>query len=535
MSHGIREAPLASHHDLFRLIVDSASDVAIFAMDADARVLTWNAAAERMLGYASAEAVGQPGHFVFTPEDRATGQPEKELETARREGHAPDERWHLRKDGTRFWAIGVLSALRDEHGVVIGFAKFMRDRTTQRAALESALGRARGAQEEAEEANRLKDEFLATLSHELRTPLNAIVGWAHLLRSAALDAPTAQKAVETIYRNAFAQSQLVSDLLDVSRIITGKLHVERRPLDLMSVIEATLETVRPAADAKEIVLRATLRPEAAFVVGDQARLQQVVWNLLSNAIKFAPRGGMVEIELVPAGMNVELLVRDSGPGIDPAFLPHVFERFRQADSSSTRPHRGLGLGLAIVRQLVEMHGGSVRAENRPHREGALFTVTLPRGGRPSDLESPDAPNAADAPIDATGRGLHGITVLVVDDETDSRDVAFAILTAAGARVVVAGDVDQALRILAAERPDVALIDLELPREDGYALLRRMRALPPGAGGEIPAATVTAYARASDRLRALEAGFERHVTKPVNPGELVSVVLDLARIRAAMLE
>jgi PAS domain S-box-containing protein len=536
--------PLADRPELFRLIVDTVADVAIFAMNLDRTIATWNQSATALLGYSADEVLGKSADVIFTPDDRATGQPEKEIRIAQQDGRAPDERWHVKKDGTRFWATGVLTPLRDANGALIGFVKMMRDRTAHKRnlealqhaerALQAALARARAAQDEAERANRLKDEFLATLSHELRTPLNAVIGWAHLLQDGIPDEAMERKAIETIHRNALAQNQLVSDILDVSRIVTGKLQLDCRPTDLAGVIEATLETLRPAAEAKEVVLRTKLAAEAAFIVGDSARLQQVVWNLLSNAIKFVPAGGIVEVELRAAPLGVEVCVRDNGAGIDPAFLPHVFERFRQADSSSTRPYRGLGLGLAIVRQLVELHGGTVRATNRDGG-GAEFIVTLPRGGNPRLAEgsaSSERPISVPPPASLPRHVLEGVRVLVVDDEADSREIARAILTTAGAEVTTAVDAEEAMRRIRGGPPDVLLVDLEMPHEDGYALLRRIRALPADAGGEVVAATLTAYARPEDRARSLSAGFERHVPKPVSPVDLVDVVRELAGRRAS---
>ena len=383
----------------------------------------------------------------------------------------------------------------------------------------------RAAYEEARAANRAKDEFLATLSHELRTPLSAIVGWTHMLRTGQLDSGTAARAIETIDRNARVQTQLISDILDVSRIVSGKLHLEVRPLELASTIAAALDTVRPSADAKGVVLVSTLEPAAMPVSGDPDRLQQVVWNLLANAIKFTPRGGRVELRLRRANTHAEVVVEDTGPGIPRTFLPHVFERFRQADGSSTRAHGGLGLGLAIVRHLVEAHGGTVRADNAAEGTGSVFTVRLPiMGHEPPMLAA--APEAPGLTLQRS-QDLEGLRVLVVDDEADTRDMVCAILRSQGAQVEVASSAADALAALPDARPHILVSDVEMPGQDGYELIRKVRGPPAEAGGKVPAAALTAYARPEDRMRALMAGFQIHVPKPVQPAELVAVVASLA--------
>ena len=382
---------------------------------------------------------------------------------------------------------------------------------------------------QAQEANRMKDEFLATLSHELRTPMNAIMGWAQLLREGKLDAATTDRAVQTIDRNARVQTQLISDILDVSRIVSGKLRLDVRPVELVRAVEAALDTIRPAAEARDIDVQTALDAGAGLVSGDADRLQQVVWNLLSNAIKFTPSGGRVHVRLVRIEPHVQLTVQDSGIGIDRDFLPHVFERFRQGDSSSTRPHGGLGLGLALVRDLVELHGGTVQLSSAGRDQGATFTVKLPVIGavRPPAPELPPA-----APESATMAALagsrRGVNVLLVDDEADARDLFKAVLEGSGARVTAVGSGAEAYSSFTTSPPDVVVSDIEMPEENGYDLIRRLRGLPEERGGRIPAAALTAYARAEDRIRALRAGFQHHVTKPVQPAELVAVVASLVR-------
>jgi PAS domain S-box-containing protein len=383
----------------------------------------------------------------------------------------------------------------------------------------------RAAYEEARAANRAKDEFLATLSHELRTPLSAIVGWTHMLRSGQLDTATATRAIETIDRNARVQTQLISDILDVSRIVSGKLHLDVRPVELASAITAALDTVRPSADAKGLSLVANLEPATMPVSADPDRLQQVVWNLLANAIKFTPRGGRVELGLRRADTHAEIVIKDTGPGISRAFLPHVFERFRQADGSSTRAHGGLGLGLAIVRHLVEAHGGTVRADSPGEGQGSIFTVRLPIMGQ----EPVSTAAAQEVPLETLARtmDLEGIRVLVVDDEDDTREMVSAILKSQGAQVEVAASAAEAMAAVARVRPQILVSDVEMPGQDGYELIRQVRRLAPEDGGRIPAAALTAYARPEDRMRALMAGFQIHVPKPVQPAELVAVVASLS--------
>jgi signal transduction histidine kinase/CheY-like chemotaxis protein len=402
----------------------------------------------------------------------------------------------------------------------------LRQAETQRTEL---LERERIARTDAETANRLKDEFLATLSHELRSPLNAIVAWSHILLEPGLDPATVSRAVQAIDRNARAQTQLVADILDVSRIVTGKFHMSLGPVRLGDVIESAADTVRPAARARDIRLELAIDPTAGPVSGDAGRLQQVIWNLLSNAVKFAPAGGRVQVRLLDAGSGIELSVTDDGPGIDPAFLPYVFDRFRQADSSSTRRHAGLGLGLAIVRHLVELHGGTVEARNREDRPGAVFIVSLPRPqAAPADRTPGEsrAPTKAGAEVAPAAPSLENVSVLVVDDDDDTREAMAIGLGRYGARVATAASASEALGALERERPHVLVADIGMPGEDGHALLQRVRALPAERGGATPAIALTAYASPQDRVDALRTGFQLHLPKPVTPAELATVVATL---------
>jgi CheY-like chemotaxis protein/two-component sensor histidine kinase len=382
------------------------------------------------------------------------------------------------------------------------------------------------ARAEAQEANRLKDEFLATISHELRSPLNAILGWARLLRDPKVREEQLERALEIIERNSQAQARLIEDLLDVSRIVSGKLSVQMRPVTLNSTTQGIVADMRPAAEAKGIDLRLA-DDEEIKLIGDADRLQQVVWNLISNAIKFTPEGGRIEVELKRVGERAELRVSDTGRGISPEFLPHVFDRFRQATSSDARGRAGLGLGLTIVRYIVEAHGGSVRAESLGVGQGATFICRFPLAGAVQETIPAVEPLQPQLEVSADS-SLRGIKVLVVDDDEDARDVLRAALNNYGAEVTTAAGARQALDILASEKNDVLVSDINMPGMDGYELIRRVRQMEPERGGRIPAIALTAYARAEDRLRALQSGYQTHVPKPVEPAELEVVVATLAR-------
>jgi signal transduction histidine kinase/CheY-like chemotaxis protein len=386
------------------------------------------------------------------------------------------------------------------------------------------------ARKESEEANRLKDEFLATISHELRTPLTAIVGWATLLRSGDLDATASARAAEIIYRNAHSQTQLISDLLDVSRIISNKLLLTVTSVNLPSVIEMTLEAVAPEAESKKIRIQSTIEPEFPAISGDADRLQQIIWNLLSNAIKFTPAGGNIHVRLRRVDSEAEISIADSGIGIDPQFLPHAFDRFRQANSAMTRMHGGLGLGLSIVRELVELHEGSAQVYSEGQGKGATFIVRLPIAGPKNTNQSEKtSPAGLSEKLEALASqtSLDGLKILVVDDEKDTRDFVRAVLEKCGSEVTTASSAAEALGVLETQRPDFLISDLGMPGEDGYSLIGRVRALPADQGGQTPALALTAYARTGDRLRVLRSGFQIHVPKPVEPTELIVAVASLA--------
>jgi len=432
--------------------------------------------------------------------------------------------YRLRRfDGEYRWMHDTGIPHYSEDGTFVAYVGSAVDITERKQAQEERERLLTGA----EAASRAKDQFLATLSHELRTPLNAVVGWAHMLRSGKLDEEATRRAIETIDRNARAQSQLISDILDISRIVSGKLRLNVRPVDLTPVVEAALDTVRPSAEAKGIRVQAILDPATGPVSGDADRLQQVVWNLLANAIKFTPRNGRVQVRLSRVNSHVEVRVEDTGVGIAAEFIPHVFELFRQRDSSPSRQHGGLGLGLALVKHLVELHGGSVDVGSPGEGMGAVFSIRLPLmivASRDDMDVHPTAETGAEMPV---GPSLDGVAVLVVDDDPDARHLIATLLEERGARVTTAGSAEEALTELAAAIPDVLLSDVDMPGQDGYSLMRAVRALPPARGGRVPAAALTAYARTEDRMQALLAGFHLHMPKPVQPAELAAVVASLA--------
>ncbi|NUO49917.1 MAG: response regulator [Polyangiaceae bacterium] len=737
-----------------RLLVESVVDYAIFMLDVEGRVATWNIGAEKIKGYRASEILGQHFSKFYPEEDVIAGKPLRELEVATAVGRIEDEGWRVRKDGSRFWANVVITALRDDRGNLRGFGKVTRDLTARHAAedqmraarlaaeeterkllreqwaretaeesgrrlreseeryrilserlqavldqvarqerqarylgdatgalattleqdemlqrlanvvvpeladwcsvllfqgdkvrnvavahrdparlalareyqerypvtrersrsldqlletgeavlipeitdkvlveaapeadrlemlrsmgLKSAilapirirtrivgaislvfadsgrlydasdvtladeLGRRAGAALEnaqlyaqaqeaakaAEEASRAKDEFLAMVSHELRTPLSAIMGWADLLRDQVTD-PALEKPLEVIHRNAHAQVRIIDDVLDVSRVITGKFRIDPRPVDLVAIARDAIEVVRPSALAKQIEIVGPPTTSSHVLVVDPERIQQVVWNLLSNAVKFSDPGGKIEVSIRQEGTSLVLSVSDTGKGIDPAFLPHVFERFRQADSSITRRVGGLGLGLALVRHIVEMHGGQVSAKSAGIDKGATFEISLPiRAVSPSEEASdalPSAPRARAAGI------LRGVRVLVVDDEPDARELVAAVLSDAGATVETAGSATEGFDRFRIFRPNVLVSDIGMPDEDGYSLMRRIRSLPRAEGGWVPSMALTAFTREEDRSQAIGAGFTTHIGKPVNPEALASAVANLSEI------
>ncbi|MCC5655093.1 response regulator [Nostoc sp. XA013] len=667
------EADLRESESRLRLMIESAREYAILTLDLDNRFTSWNSGAQRLLGYSEAEILGQSGRIIFTPEDNEQGKSERELHIALTEGQAENKRWHIRKDGSRFWGTGFAMPLRNRDNVVHGFIKIMRDETAQRQAeerfqalydttsdllateqplalmhnlfsklstqldldyynnymmeekddrlmlhlknyegisheaaqeiewieigqdlcglvaqerqqlvmdqaqisshpnaqLDCSLGvtayagqplivqgrllgtlsfasRTRihftpeeanllqstcdqmaialertnllnSIQQQAEQlqrANQIKDEFLAVLSHELRSPLNPILGWAKLLQKGNLNPERTTTALEIIERNAQLQAQLINDLLDISRILQGKLSLNRMPVDLGAVITAALETVHLAAVAKSLQIETTFSPTARTVIGDAGRLQQVVWNLLSNAVKFTPQGGQITVALTHTDTHAQIQVTDTGIGINPDFLPYIFEYFRQEDGATTRKFGGLGLGLAIARQIVEMHGGTIAAQSPGDEQGAKFTVQIPLA--PRFIDPPSTELFSDSIGDLTS-----ISILVVDDETDSREYVAFVLEQAGAIVTRVASGIEALQAIGQSTPDLIVSDIGMPDIDGYMLLQQIRAQLPAS--QVPAIALTAYAGEFDRTQALQAGFQQHLAKPIEPTEIVTTV------------
>lgn len=527
---------LRQSEERFRLLVDGIRDYAIYLIDPAGRITTWNPGAERMKGYRSEEVVGKHFSIFFSPEDAARGKPHRELEIASRVGRFEEEAWRVRKNGERFWANVVVTALKDKRNRPLGFAKVTRDLTARRKAEEAerqllreqaARSAAETVAKRAEEANRIKDEFLATVSHELRTPLTAIVGWSTLLQQRHLD-PTVRKGIDSIYRNAQAQTKLVEDILDVSRIVTGKLHLEPALLDLAQVTREAIEVVQHSATAKQIDIEFAPQDEAYPLVGDADRLRQAVWNLLSNAVKFTDPKGRISVQLKQERSVLVLSVTDTGRGIEAQFLPLVFDPFKQADASTTRRYGGLGLGLALVRHIAELHGGSVAVQSPGPGQGSTFTVTLPIRA----VIPPKEPHRAAAPPAALPAETHGdvagLKILVVDDEVDAQELVAAVLRGSGAEVETAGGSLQALDAVVAFQPDVIVSDVGMPDVSGYTFIQRLRQLGSAQGGSTPAVALTAYTRAEDRQRALEAGFDNHIGKPIEANTLITVVAAVAR-------
>jgi len=640
--------------DIYRKAIEDIRDYAIFMMDADGIVTNWNVGAQHILGYAEEEIVGRDAARLFTTEDRSKNVPEMELSTAAAVGRAEDERWHVRRNGSRFWASGVVTPVRDPDGKLIGFSKVMRDMTERNRLTEErdrffalsmdllsivhldgrlqrvnpafqtllafseeellsmsifdlvhpddlaetvsgyaklangesisfmenrlrckggaykwvawsyfpvpedgmAFGVGRDTTErrqihevlslraeELENANRVKDEFLATMSHELRTPLTSILGWARLLDSNQLSETDRERAVHVIQRNAEAQSRLIEDLLDVSRIITGKLKIDFQPVAFAAIAESVISSLRPVVDAKQLQLETVIDPAAGPILGDPARLEQIVTNLLSNAIKFTPNGGKIEVRLQRCDGHVRLRMADTGVGIAAEHLPHIFERFRQVDSSNIRAHGGLGLGLAIVEYLVRQQAGTVTAESDGINKGATFTIEFPLMAvevMGSDLTlaallSDERRAAVESGEPFVAGKLKGRSILLVEDDLDTQELLATVLRRHGATVTAVNSSSSALEEIARSKPEVIISDIGMVGESGYEMIRKVRALSPQQGGHIPAIALTAYAGAADRRRALLAGFQTHLAKPIEPDDLVAVILSLTFQRGASSE
>jgi PAS domain S-box-containing protein len=523
----------------------ASSDDAIIGKDLNSIITSWNAGAERIFGFTAEEMIGQ-SIMRLIPPDRQ--EEEREILARIRRGERLEhfETIRLAKDGRRLNISVTVSPIKDSNDRVTGASKVGRD-ITERKRTEEALKQAiqlaetanrerlqlleseRQARAEAERANRVKDEFLATLSHELRTPLNAVLGWTSILQRGKISSEELKQGLETVERNARIQAQIIEDLLDMSRIISGKVRLDVQQIDLSAVLNESIETLRAAAEAKGVRLQAVADPFAGPISGDPNRLQQVLWNLLHNAIKFTPKGGKVQVVLERASSNVKVSVIDTGEGIAPEFLPYVFDRFQQGDPSTTRRHGGLGLGLAIVKQLVELHGGRIRVESAGTGQGATFTFHLPLIAvyAEPDPERRRPRAALDESKPLAEIRLSNVHVLVVDNESDARHLVKRVLEMAGATVSMAASASEALERIAVARPNVLVCDIGMPDEDGYSLIRRLRALEGSQERALPAIALTAYARSEDRTKAIRSGFQNHLAKPVEPAELLAVVRSLA--------
>jgi PAS domain S-box-containing protein len=496
------EEALRESEERLRLLTDSAREYAIITVGPDGNVVEWNAGAERLLGYRRDEVLGRPCDRFYPPRD--AGRAAEVLGEARAAGQAEEEGWQLRKDGTRFWASGATAALRDAEGRLRGFVKIFRD-LSERKRLEEELRR---RADELAEADRRKDEFLAMLAHELRNPLSPIRSAVEVMQQLGLADPTLRWAHDVVQRQVLHLSRLVDDLLDVSRINRDLIRLQRRPVELAEVVGQAVETVRPLLDGRQHRLTVALPPEKLWLEADPTRLVQVFTNLLHNAAKYTEPGGRVTVTAERAGPEALVRVRDTGVGIAPGLLPHIFDPFTQADHSLARSGGGLGVGLTLVRRLVQMHGGAVEAFSAGPGQGSEFTVRLPL--RPA----PDRPGAAP---DGEAAPARRRKVLIVDDNVEGAQGLGLLLRLRGHRVVLAHDGEAAVEVARAQRPDVVVLDIGLPKLDGYAVARELRRLPGLAGVLLIAAT--GYGQDEDRRRAREAGFDYHLIKPVDPNVL----------------
>jgi PAS domain S-box-containing protein len=518
--------------EVFQLLVSNVREYAIFMLDTSGNVATWNAGAERIKGYTPQEIIGKHFSLFYTEEDRRAGKPQRKLDTAREKGWVEDEGWRVRKDGTRFWANVVVTAVYDSHGELRGFAKITRDLTeqkqaeeTQRALLEQREARLQAEDERrraeasyrvAQESNRAKDEFLMTLSHELRTPMTAILGWARLLPTMAPEEPMFREAVNSIARGAQLQARLIDDILDVSRIVSGKLRLSPEVVEVGRVVMSAVDAVSATADAKGIKITTMLSPGLGTMVVDSTRLHQVIWNLLSNAVKFTPRGGAVQVAARRTASHVQISVCDNGEGIDSQFLPHMFEPFRQAELPHTRVHGGLGLGLSIVRYIVEAHGGTITAESRGRGQGSEFTVTLP-------IRAVSASAGGSNPRETFVHRdlLRAVDMVVVEDDREARDMITAVLRASGANVRAFDSPGGAIIAIGERKPELLITDIAMPEVDGYAFVRTLRER--GLTTDMKIVALSAFPAGAEPT-----GFDAYLTKPIDPFQLVE---DVARIVA----
>ena len=522
-----------------RVTLSSIGD-AVIATDLKGKVTFINPTAEALTGWDKVDAIDLDLAKVFRIVNEETRDVvENPVAKVIREGVTVGLANHtilISRSGKECPVEDSGAPIRNRQGEITGVVLVFRDVSERKRAdreREELLHREQEARERAETTSRIKDEFLATVSHELRTPLTAMLGWSRLLSQGRLDEDSSKRAIEVIERNAIAQSQIVNDLLEMSRVITGKMRLELIPIDLAPVLRSAIETLRPTAQAKGITLQSEIPSLSVLVLSDPDRMQQIMWNLLSNAIRFTPPGGKVVVGLKQFDSEVQIIVRDTGIGINPEFLPHVFDRFRQADSSITRKYGGLGLGLAIVRSLVELHGGMVNAESAGEGKGTTFVITLPIAEAEASAEelelSATHPRVILSADDGADRphSLAGLRVLVVDDERDALELISVVLKQYGAEVQTASSAGIALGMVPRWRPNVLVSDIGMPDEDGYVFIRKVRSLAPEQGGLTPAAALTAYARIEDKTRALAAGYQAHVPKPVDPKEIIAIVSNLA--------
>lgn len=497
-------------------------DHAFFTLDAKGLVTSWNAGAERVTGYRSAEIVGRHLSRFYRVEDVSAGKCELDLEAATREGRVEEEAWRVRKDGSLFWAHVVILGLHVPDAHLVGFATLTRDLTESRKVWED-----RERLAELRETSRLQDELFAALSQELRAPMNVILGWSTLLQESR-DLEFLHKGLVTIRRNANAQLALLDEIVDMARVVCGTLRTDPVAMDFSAVVREALDAAGTLAGAKGVVIALNRFDDPIVLVGDPNRLGQVAWNVLSNAVKFSDAGGRVVVSLMQEGATVQLRVEDEGLGIDPNLLPHVFEPFRRTGAPATRD-AGLGLGLAIARNIVEQHGGRISAASDGARRGAVFSVALPIRAFVPARAADEAGGPGDRPPAPPQARLDGVRILVVEDEADARELLELLLRERGAIVQSAARAEDARRSLASSRPDVIISDIGMPDEDGYAFLRAVRSLPEDAGGATPAIALTAYSRAEDRLRALAAGYSRHLAKPIERTKLLEEVYTLLEV------
>jgi PAS domain S-box-containing protein len=519
------ERGLVQSEQRWRRFIES-NIIGVLILEHD-RIIEANDAFLKMVGYTRDELVSPRLSWrSITPPESLERSDAARAELRTRGTCAPFEKQYLRKDGSRVWVM-MASVAVDGGDQWMNFVLDISDRKHATVEREAAYEREHAARTQAEEATRLKDEFLANVSHELRTPMNAIIGWTHLLRSGRLDDSQRQRALESIDRGARSQAKLIEDLLDVSRIVSGKLSLTLQPVDLGAVVEAAMESQRPAAQGKGLQLEKGPTPPQFVVMGDTGRLQQVFLNILSNAVKFTPAGGRIDVRLATKNGNAEVAITDTGEGIAPDFVPYVFDRFRQADGTSTRSHMGLGLGLAIVRHVLELHGGEVRVASPGEGKGATFTVTIPLT---TDIEgAPRKPVAERMPGNYGPAGGLGVRVLVVEDDPETREILAAILERGGFSYRLATRGSEALTVLDDWQPDAIVSDIGMPDMDGYEFVRALRQRPERLGGLIPALALTAYARVADRDAALRAGYQVHLAKPVDPVDLVRAIMELTTV------